>query len=98
MTIPANLKAIYPLPTPYKTNVTTAEAPGFSKVEKETIPRRNAKCIDALKATPHPDISTAHDIIGYAANKFGNALAIGSRKLIKLHCETKKVKKFIDGK
>jgi long-chain acyl-CoA synthetase len=93
-----NLKTISPLPRPYRTDITTAEVPGHPKVEGETIPRRNAKCKDALKTSPDPSIKTAHDIIGYSANKFGNAVAVGSRKLIKTHNETKKIKKVIDGK
>jgi long-chain acyl-CoA synthetase len=98
MTLPGNLKTLSPLPKAYRSDPATAEAPGFPKVEGETIPRRNAKCKDALKTQPVPEIATAHDVIGYSANKFGNAVAVGSRKLIKIHNETKKVKKMVDGK
>ena len=98
MTIPDNLKTISPLPRPYKTAPTTAEVSGSPKVQGETIPRRNAKCTSALKFTPNGEISTVHDVLGYAANKFGNAMAVGSRKLIKVHNEVKKVKKMVDGK
>jgi long-chain acyl-CoA synthetase len=93
-----DLNSMFFLPKPYRSDATTAEAPGFPKVKGETIPRRNAKTKDALKTTPHPDIKTAHDIIGYSATKYGNALAVGSRKLVKIHNETKKVKKVVDGK
>jgi long-chain acyl-CoA synthetase len=98
MTLPTNLKTISPLPRPYRTEPTTAEVPGFPKVQGETIPRRNVKSKDALKTQPAPEISTAHDVISYSANKFGNAAAVGSRKLIKMHTETKKIKKLVDGK
>jgi long-chain acyl-CoA synthetase len=93
MTLPENLKSFSPLPKPYKTAAATGEAPGFPKVEGETIPRRNAKTLNALKTSPHKDVTTAHDVIGYASAKYGNARAVGSRKLIKMHSETKKIKK-----
>jgi len=47
---------------------------------------------------PQPDAEAerfAHDILKYAASKFGNANALGSRKLIKTHTEVKKVKKVV---
>lgn len=93
MTIPENLKTLAPLPKPYKSTPATAEAPGFPHVEGETIPRRNAKTVNALRTTPHKDVTTAHDVIGYASAKYGNAVAVGSRKLIRMHSETKKIKK-----
>jgi long-chain acyl-CoA synthetase len=98
MSLPANLKTVVPLPKIYKHEPRTAEAPGFKKVDGETIPRRNAKCNDALKVRPHDSIHTAHDILKYAASKFGNAHALGSRKLIKTHTEVKTIKKVVDGK
>jgi len=36
--------------------------------------------------------------VSYSAKKFGNAKAVGYRKLIKTHDEVKKVKKVVDGK
>jgi long-chain acyl-CoA synthetase len=98
MSLPANLKTVVPLPKIYKPEPRTAEAPGFKQVDGETIPRRNAKCKDALKVRPHDTIHTAHDILKYASSKFGNANAVGSRKLIKTHHEVKKIKKVVDGK
>ncbi len=32
-----------------------------------------------------------------SVEKFGNAKAVGSRKLVRTHQETKKVKKIVDG-
>jgi long-chain acyl-CoA synthetase len=98
MSYPANLQGFFPLPRKYKTNISSAEAPGFSKVEGETIPRRNAKCVDALRTSPNDQIKTAHDILRYSSKKFGNAKACGTRKLLKTHSETKKIKKIVDGK
>ncbi|KAK3044721.1 hypothetical protein LTS18_000534, partial [Coniosporium uncinatum] len=96
--MPENLKTLYPLPKAYKSGPYTVEAPGYGPVEGETIPRRNARTKDELKARPREDIATIYDIIKYSSAKFGNAKALGSRKIIKTHNETKKVKKMIDGK
>lgn len=98
MTIPKDLKNFYPQPKPYKSGVVTVEAPGYERVQGETIPRRNAKCPDALVKSPREGINTMHDILKYASETFGNAKAMGSRKLVHTHNETKKVKKVVDGK
>jgi long-chain acyl-CoA synthetase len=100
MTIPAgtDLQQISPLPYDYKNAVSTVEVAGYPRVEGETIPRRNIKTKDKLVESPHPDIRTVHDILRYSAKKFGNAKAIGSRKLLHTHNEVKKIKKMVDGK
>lgn len=43
------------------------------------------------------DIRTTYDIVKRGAAKFGDAQALGTRKLIKLHEEQKMVKKMVDG-
>ncbi|KAF2002358.1 acetyl-CoA synthetase-like protein [Amniculicola lignicola CBS 123094] len=96
--MPQDLKKVYPqarasLPGPY-----TVEVPGQAKVDGETIPRRNVKAKDGLITTLQPDVYTLHDILRYSSAKFGNAKAVGSRKIIKTHVETKKIKKMIEGK
>jgi long-chain acyl-CoA synthetase len=73
------------------------EVPGVEPVEGETIPRRNPLAVNGLLNTPNESIRTVYDIIKYSAEKFGNAKALGSRKLVKTHQETKKVKKVVDG-
>ena len=75
----------------------TVEVPGCEKVEGETIPRRNPVSKDKLVTSPSDDVKTIFDIIKKSANKFGNAKALGSRKVIKTHTETKMVKKMVDG-
>lgn len=75
----------------------SVEVPGAEHVDGETIPRRHPQAVNGLITKPSEDISTVLDIILTSAKKFGNAKAIGSRKLIKTHQETKKVKKVIDG-
>jgi long-chain acyl-CoA synthetase len=100
MTVPSgtDLQKLSPLPKNYRNSVSTVEAPGYPRVEGETIPRRNIKTKDKLVESPHPDVRTVHDILLYSAKKFGNAKALGSRKLIHTHNEVKKIKKMIDGK
>src|ERR1700760_9522 len=97
MTIPSNLKSLYPLPKIYDHSISTAEAPGFERVEGETIPRRNSRTKDALQWQPKPEISTVYDVLKHAAKTYGNAKALGSRKLIRMHNESKKIKKVVDG-
>lgn len=96
--MPENLKTMVPQPRAYKKGPFTVEAPGFEKVKGETIPRRNYRTKDALKMRPQEDVATVYDILKYSSAKFGNAKAVGSRKLIEEHTETKKVKKMVDGK
>lgn len=75
----------------------SVEAPGYEHVDGETIPRRHPLTVDKLLNTPSPDIQTVFDIIKRSSEKYGNAKAIGSRRLIKTHQETKKIKKMVDG-
>lgn len=60
--------------------------------------RRNVRYKDGLISKPHPSIETMHDILTYASRTYGNAKAMGTRKLVKMHNETKKIKKVVDGK
>jgi len=98
MAIPKDLKTFVPQPKPYKTGVVTVEVPGYERVEGETIPRRNVKAKDKLINTPKEGIYTMHDILKYSSTTFGNAKAVGARKLLNTHVEVKKVKKMVDGK
>jgi hypothetical protein len=98
MTLPKDLKTFNPQPKPYKSGVVTVEAQGHERVQGETIPRRNAKCPDALVKSPREGLNTMHDILKYASETFGNAKAMGSRKLVHTHNEVKKIKKIVDGK
>ena len=75
----------------------SVEAPGYEHVDGETIPRRHPLSKDKLQTTPSPDITTIFDIIKRSSEKYGNAKALGTRKLIKTHQEIKKVKKIVDG-
>ncbi|EMF13692.1 acyl-CoA synthetase [Sphaerulina musiva SO2202] len=92
-----DLKTLVPQPKMYKKPPFTAEAPGVQKVDGETVPRRNIRTKDQLKNTPNPDVCTIFDIVTQSSKKYGNAKALGKRRLIKLHEENKKVKKLVDG-
>ncbi|KAJ4269826.1 long-chain fatty acid-CoA ligase [Fusarium torreyae] len=75
----------------------TVEAPGYPKVAGETIPRRHVKYKDGLINSPAEGVHTVFDIIRRSARLHPDNPAIGYRKLVKLHKETKKVQKNIDG-
>lgn len=75
----------------------SVEAHGYEPVEGETIPRRNPRSEHELINTPEEGVETIFDIIKSSSQKYGNAKALGSRKLLQTHQETKKVKKVVDG-
>lgn len=76
----------------------TVEAPGFPKVDGETIPRRNVRTKDILVTSPDPEkIKTLFDFLQYSSSQYGNAKALAWRKTVTTHSETKKVKKMVDG-
>ena len=75
----------------------SVEASGCEKKQGETIPRRHPMFKDQLLITPSTEVKTIYDNFRRAARKFGNAKAIGTRKIIQTHTENKKVKKIVDG-
>ncbi|KFA76238.1 hypothetical protein S40288_03583 [Stachybotrys chartarum IBT 40288] len=75
----------------------TVEAPGYSKVPGESIPRRNVAAKDGLIDRPVEEVGTVFDLIRRSARIYPNHNAVGSRKLVHLHTEVKKVKKMVDG-
>ena len=96
--MPRDLKKLMPQARSEVNHAVAVDAPGVTKVDGETIPKRNVKAKDALHLTPSEDIKTLHDILRYSSAKFGNAKAVGARKVINIHEETKKIKKMVDGK
>lgn len=74
------------------------EVVGAPKIEGESLPRRNVKVADQLVMTPAENVNTLYDLLRYAAKTFGNAKAVGTRRIIDVHTETKKIKKMIEGK
>lgn len=75
----------------------TVEASGYKPVKGETIPRRHPVAKDQLRTTPSEDVKTIFDILKRSADKYGNAKAVGSRRLLETHVENKKIKKTVDG-
>ncbi|KAJ3492888.1 hypothetical protein NLG97_g5080 [Lecanicillium saksenae] len=75
----------------------TVQAAGFEKVPGETIPRRHPRAKNGLLNRPAKDVHTVWDIVKRSARLYPNNNAVGTRKLVKLHKETKKVKKNVDG-
>lgn len=94
----SDLKSMVPQPKSYKKGPFTVEATGYEKKDGETIPRRHPLAKDKLILTPASDVNTVYDILRRSANKFGNAKALGYRKLITTHEEVKQIKKVVDGK
>lgn len=92
-----SLKNIHPQPKIYKSPPFSVECAGYDAVEGETIPRRHPLCVDKLVERPSEDVSTIFDIVKRSSEKYGNAKALGSRKLVRTHQESKKVKKIVDG-
>ncbi|KAJ6790305.1 hypothetical protein PWT90_08956 [Aphanocladium album] len=75
----------------------TVQAAGYEKVPGETIPRRHPRAKNALLNQPAKDVFTVWDIVQRSARLYPNNNAVGTRKLVELHKETKKVKKNVDG-
>jgi long-chain acyl-CoA synthetase len=75
----------------------TVDAPGYTKVPGETIPRRNIAAKDGLINRPAEEVGTVFDLIRRSARIYPNHNAVGSRKLIQMHKETKKIQKNFDG-
>ncbi|KAL8830472.1 MAG: hypothetical protein Q9170_005725 [Blastenia crenularia] len=87
-----------PQATVYKPGPYTAEASGAAKVDGESTPRRTIAAKDHLRTIPAEGVETVYDILRHSASKYGNAKALGSRKLLRTHDEIKKVKKTVDGR
>ena len=90
-----NIDVLYPRMA--KTPPFSVDADGYEPVEGETIPRRHPLAKHKLITRPSEDVATVFDILKRSADKYGNAKAVGTRRMIKTHQETKKVQKTIDG-
>lgn len=75
----------------------TVQSPHAKPIEGETIPRRQPLTRDGFKATPEDGCETLYDILIRSARKFGGEKGFGTRKLLKKHVETQKVRKVVDG-
>ncbi|PKY09192.1 acyl-CoA synthetase [Aspergillus campestris IBT 28561] len=92
----ANQREHY-IPKMHKKPPFSFEVSDVEKISGETLPRRNIRCKDGLINQPDPSVRTIYDVVTYGAKKFGNARCIGTRKVLKVHKETKVVKKVVDG-
>jgi long-chain acyl-CoA synthetase len=95
MSSPSKTVPLYPILS--DTPPFTLDVPGIEPIDGESIPRRNSRYVDKLLAQPEEGVATVFDIVTRAARVFGSARAVGTRRLIKTHNETKKVKKIVDG-
>lgn len=73
------------------------QARGELAKDGETPPYRNIKAKDGLIEKPSPNVSTIYELVKNSAHNFPDKHAIGSRKLIKTHTDSKKVDKVVDG-
>ncbi|KAI4112766.1 MAG: hypothetical protein LQ345_006134 [Seirophora villosa] len=82
----------------YKPGPYTSHVSGAKTVDGESLPRRTLAAKDGLKVVPQEGVETVYDILRHSAKKYGNAKALGSRKVLRTHDEVKKVKKMVEGK
>lgn len=75
----------------------TVEDPNAPSIPGETKPIRHPKAKNGLIERPAPGVNTTLDLLTRSAELYGDESAIGSRKLIKLHKDVKKVPKVVDG-
>ncbi|KAF2705175.1 long-chain-fatty-acid-CoA ligase 1 [Pleomassaria siparia CBS 279.74] len=78
-------------PTVTKSGPYTVEAADVTPISGETIPRRHPSARHKLLEQPEPGVATVYDILTRSARKYGKASALGSRKVVKTHVETKQV-------
>lgn len=76
----------------------TVEVPGAPHVDGETKPRRHPMAKDGLVTRPHPDVDTVFRLVKRSVELYSGERCVGSRELVKIHDEVKKVPKIIDGK
>ena len=92
-----SLKTTIVQPGMFKSPPFSLPIPNHPKVEGETVPRRNAKYVDKLVSRPDDYTATLYDVLVRSAAKFGELDAMGTRKLIEMHTESKMVKQIVEG-
>ncbi|ETS78092.1 hypothetical protein PFICI_10154 [Pestalotiopsis fici W106-1] len=73
------------------------QSPGELAKDGETAPYRNIKAKNGLIEKPAPNVSTIFELVKHSTGKYADLHAIGSRQLVKIHKEVKKVEKIVDG-
>ena len=85
---PKNLKTWAPQPQNVKQGLYTVEAPGYKRVDGETVPRINARAKDGLKKTlDNGKIQTTWDIVPFASKKYAVFTSIWGSRLAVLMVE-----------
>lgn len=75
----------------------SVEVPGHEPVPGETIPRRHPEARDGFITRPSEDIFTVFDIVRRAARLEPSRNAVGWRRRIKVHRDTKMIKTVVGG-
>ncbi|KAK7976485.1 hypothetical protein PG989_014948 [Apiospora arundinis] len=96
MSLPTQLEGVLPLHMVHKPPF-SVQAPGELAKEGETAPFRHAKAKDGLIDKLDPDIGTIFELLKHSTEQYADQTAVGSRKLVKIHKEVKKVAKVVDG-
>lgn len=76
----------------------TIESPGYKQMPGETIPRRHPKAKDGLLTRPCDGVDTIYDVVRRSARLYADNKAVGYRRLVKVHTETKTVRKNVGGR
>ncbi|KAI5310035.1 long-chain fatty acid-CoA ligase [Ascosphaera atra] len=93
----AALKDVPLYPRHSKEGPFVIEVPGSKSGDTESAVFRHIKAKDGLITTLDPNIRTLYDNLKYSVKTFGHKRAVGSRRVVQVHTETKKVKKVVDG-
>ncbi|KAK7943162.1 AMP-binding enzyme [Apiospora aurea] len=96
MSLPTQFEGVLPLHMVHKPPF-SVQAPGELAKEGETAPFRHAKAKDGLIDKLDPDIGTIFELLKNSTEKYADRTAVGTRKLVKIHKEVKKVPKVVDG-
>ncbi|KAK8130935.1 AMP-binding enzyme [Apiospora sp. TS-2023a] len=96
MSLPTQFEGVLPLHMVHKPPF-SVQAPGELAKEGETAPFRHAKAKDGLIDKLDPDIGTIFELLKNSTEQYADRTAVGTRQLVKIHKEVKKVPKIVDG-
>ncbi|KAK8098598.1 AMP-binding enzyme [Apiospora kogelbergensis] len=96
MPLPTQFEGVLPLHMVHKPPF-SVQAPGELAKDGETAPFRHAKAKDGLIDKLNPDIGTIFELLKHSTEQYADQTAVGTRKLVKIHKEVKKVAKVVDG-
>ncbi|KAK8069359.1 hypothetical protein PG994_005975 [Apiospora phragmitis] len=96
MSLPTQFEGVLPLHMVHKPPF-SVQAPGELAKEGETAPFRHTKARDGLIDKLDPDIGTIFELLKNSTEQYAGNTAVGTRKLVQIHKEVKKVAKVVDG-